>query len=129
MKRAFILCGLLAVSGCKTKAQKQAEISAGDLGKAVKLVSERHVDALSRALPAAAEQLSAKVTTDVRTDAETLGTAFVTLRDKNDDLRSSKRSYFVLADIEGDIVWIDDPGWKIVGRKLALGFPAVKEAL
>jgi hypothetical protein len=128
MKWVWALGLVVAVSGCKTKAQKQAEISAGDLGKAVKLVGDRHVDALARALPAAAEQLSAKVVTDVRADASMLGPQFVTLRDKVDDLRSSKRSYFVLSDLGGEVVWIDDPAWKIVGRKLA-GFPAVKEAL
>jgi hypothetical protein len=128
MKRLWAFAVVVALAGCKTKAQKQAEISAVDLAKAVKLVGDRHVDALARALPAAADQLSAKVVTDVRSDFAALGAQFVTLRDKTDDLRSSKRSYFVLSDLGGEIVWIDDPAWKIVGRKL-IGFPAVSEAL
>lgn len=116
--------------GCKSKAQRQAEAAIPDLARLEKLVSDRHVDSLARALPIAATALSAKIDKGLGLEeAKLLGPVFDELRNKSDDLRSAKRSYYAIADVNGDIVWVDDPNWVVVGRKLGVAFPDSKELL
>lgn len=131
-RRTFLLASaaLSTAVGCKSKAQKQAEAAIPDLARLEKLVSDRHTDSLARALPLAAAALAAKVTSTLsQEEAKVVGPAFDELRNKSDDLRSAKRSYFAITDVNGDIVWVDDPNWVVVGRKLAVAFPAAKELL
>ncbi len=133
LRRAFLLAAIsvFALAGCKSKAQKQAEIAVGDVERVQKTVTERHVDALSRALPKAADAVAEKLgdSVDVHAAASTLGAAFVELRNKTDDLRSAKRSYFVITDDKGEVAWVDDDSWVVVGRRMAATFPPVKQAL
>lgn len=131
-RRSFLLAGAaLGLSvGCKSKAQKQAEAAIPDLARIEKLVSDRHVDSLARALPIAATALAEKVDKGIGLEeAKVLGPAFVKLLEKSDDLRSAKRSYYALTDVNGDIVWVDDTNWVVVGRKFAVAFPDAKEIL
>jgi len=134
-RRTFLLAtaalGTLgAPVGCKSKAQKQAEAAMPDLGRIEKLVSDRHVDSIARALPIAAGALAAKIDKGLDVDqGKIVGAAFDEIRNKSEDLRSAKRSYYALADLNGDIVWVDDPNWVVVGRKLGVAFPEVKELL
>lgn len=134
MRRRTVLClfALCLLScGCKSKAQKQAEAAVTDIARLEKLIADRHLDSLARALPPSASGLGGKLnaTSDLHAEANTLGTAFVEARNKSDDLRSAKRSYFVLVDAGGEVVWCDDSGWAVVGRKIAVGFPSVKDVL
>lgn len=117
-----------AIAGCKSKAQKQAEAAIVDVARIEKLVADRHVESLARALPIAATALGAKLDKPIGPEeAKTLGPAFDELRNKTDDLRSAKRSYFAISDPAGEIVWVDDPTWVVVGRKLAVAFPESAE--
>lgn len=134
LRRAFLLAAIpcaLVLAGCKSKAQRQAEIAVGDADRLGKIVADRHVDALSRALPKAADALAAKLgdKADVHADTAALGAAFVDARNKTDDLRSAKRSYYVITDDKGEIAWVDDDNWLVVGRKLAATFAPVKQVL
>src|SRR4051812_47684150 len=98
---AVVLVALPFVApGCKSKAQKEAESAQGDVGRLQKLVVDRHVDSLSRALPDAASKLAPPL------DEAGAGAKFVQLREKSDDLRASKRSFFALVDTEGTITWV-----------------------
>ncbi|MBL8721135.1 MAG: hypothetical protein JNL79_34440 [Myxococcales bacterium] len=115
-----------SVLGCKSKAQKQAELAVTDLDGVLDVIEKRHVQGLARALPQAAKDLGAKLA-GVELDKEAV--AFVAIRDKVDDLRSAKRSYFAVVDQGGEVQWVDDPNWPVVHRKIAVGFPAVQEVL
>jgi len=133
-RRSFLFLAVavgLASVGCKSKAQKQAEAAAADVARLEKVIADRHLDSLARAVPQGASALGGKLTatSDFRAEAATLGTAFIETRNKSDDLRSAKRSYYVLIDATGEVVWVDDNAWAVVGRKLAVGFPAIKDVL
>ncbi|MBI2394954.1 MAG: hypothetical protein HYV09_35620 [Deltaproteobacteria bacterium] len=131
-RRSFLLASAAlttsALPGCKSKAQKQAEAAVADIARIERLVADRHVDSLARALPIAATALGAKIDKPIGPEeAKTIGPAFDELRNKSDDLRSAKRSYFAITDPAGEIVWVDDTTWVVVGRKLAVAFPASAE--
>jgi hypothetical protein len=132
-RRTFLLASaagtLGSLTGCQSKAQKQAAAAVPDLARIEKLVSDRHVDSLARALPIAAGALGGKIDNLGLDQAKTAGAAFDELRNKSDDLRSAKRSYFALTDVNGDIVWVDDPNWVVVGRKFGVAFAEAKELL
>ena len=115
------VAAVVALFGCKSKADKQAEIAETDVSHLVKIVGDRHVDSLPRALPEAASKLTPPL--------DRAGETFNTLRDKTDDLRSSKRSFFAIVDSTGQIVWVDEPAWPVKGRIVDAGFPPVKDAL
>lgn len=125
---ASLPLGLAAfpLAGCKSKADKQAELAVKDLDDVLDVVEKRHVQGLARALPQAAKDLGAKL---AGVDLEKEAAAFPALRDKVDDLRSAKRSYFAVVDQGGEVQWVDDPAWPVVHRKIALGFPAVQTVL
>jgi hypothetical protein len=127
MRRALL--ALVLVVGCRSKAQKQAEAAEVDVARLEKLLVERHVDALARALPKAASAVAAALPADLATEPAVAGAAFLKIRDKEEDLRASKRSYFAITDATGVIVWVDDDAWKIVGRRISVGIPAVAEVL
>ncbi|GAC1351365.1 MAG: hypothetical protein NVSMB1_03680 [Polyangiales bacterium] len=121
----------LSLGGCKSKAQKQAELALADLATLDATIAHRHIDSLARALPNAARDLGvgAKPGLDLHVSGATLGASFVTARDKTDELRSAKRSYYMITDAQAEVVFVDDDAWTVVGRKLALGFPIVKETI
>jgi len=133
-RRAFLLA-LTATStalACKSKAQKQADVAVADIARLEKLLAERHVDAMSRALPVAGETLGAKFAEGKEihpTEAGALGPIFDELRNKTDDLRSAKRSYYAITDLGGEIVWVDDPNWLVIGRKAGLAFAKLEAIL
>ncbi len=139
MNRRALLSSLIATvvpitvaAGCKSKPQKQAEAAVADVDNVEKVIAARHVTSLARALPQAAISLSAKLSSDkpdFHNESKAMGASFTELRDKIDDLRSAKRSYFAIADASGEIVWVDDESWTVVGRRLAIGFPAVQEVI
>jgi hypothetical protein len=136
MRRRALLCFLFAALaigplGCKSKAQKQAEAAAADVARLEKVIADRHLDSLARAVPQGASALGGKLNpaSDFRAEAASLGTSFIEARNKSDDLRSAKRSYYVLIDAGGEVVWVDDNAWAVVGRKLAVGFPSIKDVL
>ena len=130
-RRTFLLssAALAVAVGCKSKAQKQAEAAVPDLARLEKLVAERHVQSLARALPIAAATLAAKVDKLGVEEAKLVGAAFDELRNKSDDLRSAKRSYYALVDATGNVVWVDDPAWTVVGRKFGVAFPDAQALL
>ncbi len=118
----FALVGSAAFgSGCKSKATTQSEIAAQNVDRLLKLVAERHVDSMPRALPAAAKKLGPPL--------EKVPAKFVEMRDKTDDLRASKRSFFAVVDPTGTVTWVDESNWKVEGRVLSVGFPSVQEVL
>jgi hypothetical protein len=124
-RRTFLLAlGATATLGCKSKAQRQAEAAVPDIARLEKLLAERHVDAIARALPVAGEALGAKFGDKViaPTEAAAIGPMFDELRNKTDDLRSAKRSYYAIVDLGGEIVWVDDPNWLVIGRKASVAF-------
>ncbi|GAC1363935.1 MAG: hypothetical protein NVSMB47_15590 [Polyangiales bacterium] len=110
-----------ALAGCKSKAQKQADVAAEDVDHLRKSVLERHVDSLPRALPDAASKLPS--------DLDAAATAFPKLRDSTDALRAAKRSFFGLVDLDGQIGWVDESGWNVKGRVVDAGFLPVQECL
>lgn len=119
--RSLVLVTLpLAALGCDGAAKKQAEAAKTELGNAERVVRDKHVSPLAEALPKAAVALAA---------AKDRPAAFVALRDKSEALRSAKRSYYALVDAQGVVVWVEDPDWNILERKLKGGFPAVAEVL
>jgi hypothetical protein len=124
-RRTFLLAvGATATVGCKSKAQKQAEAAVPDVTRLEKLLAERHVDSIARALPPAAEALGAKFGDKVisPTEGPNLFPIFEELRNKTDDLRSAKRSYYAIVDLGGEIVSVDDPNWLVIGRKASVAF-------
>lgn len=134
LRRSFLFStGGLALStvGCKSKAQKQADAAVPDVGRLEKIVAERHVDAHARALPNAAASLATKLGEKniVPTEGALISAAFTDVRDRTDDLRSAKRSYYAVVDVNGEIVAVDDPNWLVVGRKAAVAFPALSDVL
>lgn len=131
-RRSFLLsASALALVGCKSKAQKQAEAAVPDLARLEKLVAERHVDSLARSLPgvalALANKLGDKPINPV--DSAAITAALDDLRNKTEDLRSAKRSYYAVTDSGGEVVAVDDSSWNVVGRKAALAFPALNDVL
>jgi hypothetical protein len=131
-RRTFLLAlGATATVGCKSKAQRQADAAVPDVARLEKLLAERHVDSLARALPAAADELAKELGDGelTPTGAPAIGAKFDGLRDRKDDLRSAKRSYFALIDPGGEIVWVDDPSWLVVGRKAGIAFGGLADVL
>jgi hypothetical protein len=121
----------IALIGCKSKAQKQAEAAVPDLARLEKLVAERHVESIARALPAAATAVGAKLGDKaiLPTEAAAITAAIDDVRNKTEDLRSSKRSYFAVCDNTGVIVACDDSSWNVLDRKLGIAFPAIHDVL
>lgn len=117
---------LTPLVGCKSKADKQAELAAKDLDDVLDVIDKRHVQGLARALPQAGKDLGAKL---AGVDLEKEAAVFPAIRDKVDDLRSAKRSYYAVVDQSGEVQWVDDPAWPVVHRKIAVGFPAVQAVL
>lgn len=132
-RRSFLLAlsAVATVAGCKSKAQKQAEAAIPDVTRLEKLLAERHVDSLARALPPAGKALGDKIGDKVisPTEAAAIGPLFDDIRNKTDDLRSAKRSYFAITDMGGEIVWVDDPNWLVIGRKAAVAFNKLEAVL
>lgn len=131
-RRSFLVTlASVAAVGCKSKAQKQAEAAIPDVARLEKLIAERHVDALSRGLPVAAKALSDKLGDKPIEPKEsaTITSAFDEIRNRMDDLRSAKRSYFAIVDLGGEIIAVDDPNWLVVGRKAGVAFPAMADVL
>ena len=126
-RRAFLTTlGAATLTGCKSKADKQADLAVTDLDSVVKVVEERHVAGLARALPQAGKDLATKL---VGVELGKEAVAFNAIRDKVDDLRSAKRSYFAVVDASGEVQWVDDDAWPVVHRKIAVGFPAVQDVI
>jgi hypothetical protein len=124
-RRRFALLSLVAVvslgiAGCDREAKKQAELAKAEVSEIEGLVKAKHVDPLADALPKAADALAKE---------KDRGAAFAALRDKTDALRSAKRSYYAITDASGVITWVEDPDWRVVDRKLKVGFPAVADVL
>ena len=131
-RRTFLLAlGASATLGCKSKAQRQAEAAIPDVARLEKLLAERHVDAIARALPPAAEAIGTKFgdRTISPTEGPTIGPMFDEVRNKTDDLRSAKRSYYAIVDLGGEIVWVDDPNWLVIGRKASVAFDKLEAIL
>jgi hypothetical protein len=132
LRRTFLLAlASLSATACKSKAQRQAEAAVPDVTRLEKLIAERHVDALARALPIGAKALAAKLADKNLEPKEsaTITAAFNDIRNANDDLRSAKRSYYAIVDQNGEIIAVDDPNWLVVGRKLGVAFPAMADVL
>jgi hypothetical protein len=133
MLRRTFLVSLAAVplTACKSKAQQQAEAAVPDVARLEKVIAERHIDAHARALPIAAAALVQKLGDKnlVPTESATIASAFEEIRNKTDDLRSAKRSYYAVVDNNGEIVAVDDPNWLVMGRKAAVAFPALNDVL
>jgi hypothetical protein len=117
---ATLALALPMAMGCDRAAKEQAERAKGDLARAETIAKDKHVAPLAEALPKAAEALAA---------AKDRPAAFTAYRDKNEALRSAKRSWYALVDAAGVVTWVEDPDWNIVERKLKGGFPAVAEVL
>jgi len=109
------------VVGCKSKAAKQSELAAEDVKTLQGIVQQRRIDSLPRALPDAAKKLPPAL--------DDAATKFPAMRDKTEDLRTAKRSFFGIVDADGVIAWIDESGWSVKGRVVGETFPAVKDCL
>jgi hypothetical protein len=99
-------------------------------------VQKKHVEPLARALPPLGERLAARL--DAASDAglgepvttKKLATALATELEKDQDLRSIRRSYYAIVDAHGEIVVCDDADrWPVVGRKTADAFPSIADAI
>lgn len=121
MRRLALALPLLLLVACKSKAQQQSELAAEDVKTLQGIVQQRRIDSLPRALPDAAKKLP--VTLD---DA---AKKFPEIRDKTDDLRAAKRSFYGLVDADGVIAWIDESGWNVKGRVVKDGFASVAACL
>lgn len=126
----------LAIGGCKSKASKEAELAADDLDVVADVVQKKHVEALARALPTLAERLASRL--DAASGAplgeaattKKLSASLATELEKDQDLRSIRRSYYAIVDALGEIVVVDDAGrWPVVGRKTADAFPSIADAI
>jgi hypothetical protein len=132
LRRSFLFSAVaLSTVGCKSKAQKQADAAVPDVARLEKIIAERHVDAHARALPIAASALATKLgeKTIAPTEGPAISAAFSEVRDRTDDLRSAKRSYYAVVDVNGEIVAVDDANWLVIGRKAAVAFPALNDVL
>ena len=118
---AVLVAAAIACAGCKSKAQKQSELAAEDVKTIETIVRQRRIDSLPRALPDAAKKLPPAL--------DDAASKFPALRDKSDDLRSAKRSFYGLVDADGTIVWIDESGWNVKGRVVNETFPSIKDCL
>jgi hypothetical protein len=107
--------------GCTSKAQKQADIAKGDVAKVQKLVTEKHVDSVPRGLADAASKLGPPL--------DTVGERFAAIRDKSDDLRGARRSFYAVVEPQGTIAWVDESNWNVTGRVVNQGFPSIKDCL
>ncbi len=131
--RSLALAALLLVPivACNSKAKKEADAASTDLDRIDALVKERFGGAVDRGLPKLASTLAPKISpsSDVHFGAEKLGEAIVEAVGKDAELRVAKRSYLAIVDAGAAITWVDDTGFKVVGRKLDPAFPAVAQSL
>ena len=117
----FALAVSVAALGCKSKAEQQSQLAAEDVKTLQGIVQQRRVDSMPRALPDAAKKLPPAL--------DEAASKFPAMRDKTDDLRTAKRSFYGLVDADGVIAWIDESGWSVKGRVVNEGFSSVKDCL
>lgn len=128
-------CGLVSVSalfagGCGNDAKKSAEFSRGHALELVRAARE-DVREVRTGLPLGAAEL-AKILppkADGDIDASTAREALQKARNKVQDLRVAKSTFFALATPGGSIIRNDREQDRMVGKDLFVAFPALRAAV
>lgn len=126
----YVLIATPSILSCRSKAQKQAEMASKDLLTLEQIIREKHINTLNQGLGQLAQRIAeTPVFTQGFSHQQQAQNTFVTWRDAHESIRNTKRSYYALLDLKGEIEWVDDPHWKMTGRRASVGFSAVRDVL
>jgi len=131
MRRALfsVALGLLLTASCakssKLSVQKGSEL-AGELKKA----ADSDVQEVRRGLPEGAKQLAALYRREAppQDDVKQVRDALERARNKVQDLRVAKSTFFALADLDGTVIRNDREQDQMAGKGLFKAFPELRKA-
>lgn len=131
-RRMFGLCALALCSGSALGCQKSGAVSAAKAKENLALLKRAALEDLGevrRGLPPGAELLSEYFEAGKFEDARAAGEVLDRTRNKVQDLRVAKPTFFALVDTQGVVLRTDQSPDLMAGKSLFAGFPALRGVL
>jgi hypothetical protein len=131
-RRSLCLGGLALLAGAAGGCEKSSVLSAAKAKENLSLLKRAAIDDLGevrRGLPKGAELLSEYFGAGKFEDAAAAGEVLDKTRNKVQDLRVAKPTFFALVDAQGIVLRSDQPSDLMAGKSLFAGFPELRRAL